>query len=317
MLLKKKIPMKYVLGKIKVELVLVLLYTIGFELVHHYYHALSIDIPIAVPTIIGTIISLLLAFKSNQAYDRWWEARIVWGAIVNDSRTLIRQVIGFYKDPDFSVEASDFKERFAKRQAAWCYSLGMSLRGKDPLRPIKSLLTEEEYNFVKKHKHVPNALLLLHAKELKKANNQDRINVYQQVEIDNTLSRLCDSMGKCERIKNTVFPTTYSMYIRFTLLLFLTLLPFGLTDFLGWLQIPLVTTIGAAFFLIEKMAIHLQDPFENRATDTPMISISNNIEKNLLQMVHEYRDEYNADDDMFESPKLNHMQPEKNAYFVL
>lgn len=316
MLLRKRIPLSYVLGKIRVELALVILYTLSFELIHHFYHAISINIPIAVPTIIGTIISLLLAFKSNQAYDRWWEARIVWGAIVNDSRTLVRQVIAFYKDPDFSVEASDFKEGFAKRQAGWCYALAQSLRGKDPVKPINTLLNESELRFVQNHRHVPNAILMLHAKELKKALEQGRLNAYQQVEIDNTLTRLCDSMGKCERIKNTIFPTTYSMYIRFTLCLFLILLPFGLTDYLGWLQVPVVATIGAACFLIEKMAIHLQDPFENRPTDTPMISISNTIENNLMQMVNEYRDEFEPQDEQA-LPNLHHIQPVKNAYFVL
>ncbi|KAF2518169.1 hypothetical protein E0W68_10555 [Flavobacterium salilacus subsp. salilacus] len=316
MLLKKKIPMKYVLGKIKYELILVFLYTIAFEITHHYQNGFDIDIPIAIPTIIGTIISLLLAFKSNQAYDRWWEARIVWGAIVNDSRTLIRQIIAFYEDPDFSVKASEFKERFAKRQAAWCYSLSQSLREKDPLKPIKGLVSEEDFRFVKNHKHVPNALLMLHAKDLKEGNNEGKLNPYQQVEIDKTLTRLCDSMGKCERIKNTVFPTTYSMYIRFTLCLFIMLLPFGLADFLGWLQIPLVTTIAAAFFLIEKMAIHLQDPFENRPTDTPMITISSTIEKNLLQMVNEYRDEFISDATAV-SDNVKSIEPVNHSYFVL
>ena len=316
MLLKKRIPMKYVLGKIKFELALVIAYTIGFELIHHFYHAVSINIPIAVPTILGTIISLLLAFKSNQAYDRWWEARIVWGAIVNDTRTLIRQIIAFYKDPDFSVQANDFKERFAKRQAAWCYALAQSLRGKDALRPLKTLVDENEFRFLSNHKHIPNAILMLHAKELKKAKEENRLNTYQQVEIDNTLTRLCDSMGKCERIKNTIFPTTYSMYIRFTLCLFIILLPFGLTDFLGWMQIPVVATIGAACFLIEKMAIHLQDPFENRPTDTPMLTISNTIEQNLMQMVYEYRNEF-ENEQPEEDKKLQHRQPVKNPYFVL
>lgn len=78
MLLKKKIPMKYVLGKIRVELFLVIIYAITFEIFNTYYDNEAINIPIAIPTIVGTIISLLLAFKSNQAYDRWWEARIVW-----------------------------------------------------------------------------------------------------------------------------------------------------------------------------------------------------------------------------------------------
>lgn len=316
MLLRKRIPLQYTLGKIRLELTLVIAYTIGFEIIHHFYHAVSINIPIAVPAIIGTIISLLLAFKSNQAYDRWWEARTIWGAIVNDSRTLLRQVIAFYEDPDFSVEANDFKERFAKRQAAWCYALAQALRGKDPVKPIKSLLSEKELRFVENHKHVPNAILMLHAKEIKKAKENKKINVYQQVEIDNTLTRLCDSMGKCERIKNTIFPTTYSMYIRFTLFLFILLLPFGLTDYLGWIQIPVIATIGAACFLIEKMAIHLQDPFEGKPTDTPMVSISNNIEKNLMQMVHEYRNEF-EEEKFAHNPTLHHIQPVKNAYFVL
>lgn len=316
MLLKKKIPMKYVLGKIKIELILVVIYAVSFDLIHRYFDAVAMNIPIAIPTIIGTVISLLLAFKSNQAYDRWWEARMIWGAIVNDSRTLLRQVIGFYKDPDFSVEADEFKASFAKRQAAWCYSLGQALRGKDPLKPIKNLLTPDEFRYVSKHKHVPNAILILHSRALKIAKDKGKINSYQQVEIDNTLTRLCDSMGKCERIKNTVFPTTYSLYIRFTLCLFIMLLPFGLTNLVGWLQIPLVTTIAAAFFLVEKMAIHLQDPFENRPTDTPVTTISTAIEKNLIQMVNEFRDEF---DDSIEKPEtsLHHIQPVKNAYFVL
>ena len=308
--------MTYVHGKIKIELILVVLYVVSFDLIHRYFDADVMNIPIAIPTIIGTVISLLLAFKSNQAYDRWWEARMIWGAIVNDSRTLLRQVIGFYDDPDFSLTANEFKENFAKRQAAWCYSLGQALRGKDPLKPIKHLLTADELRYVSKHKHVPNAILILHSRALKIAKERGKMNKYQQVEIDNTLTRLCDSMGKCERIKNTVFPTTYSLYIRFTLCLFIMLLPFGLTNLVGWLQIPLVTTIAAAFFLVEKMAIHLQDPFENRPTDTPVTTISTAIEKNLIQMVNEFRDEF---DESFQKPEadLHRIQPVKNAYFVL
>ena len=316
MLLKKKIPMKYVLGKIRTELILVFLYASAFSIVHYFYGSIALEIPIAVPTIVGTVISLLLAFKSNQAYDRWWEARIIWGAVVNDSRTLLRQVIAFYQDPDFSDEANNFKERYAKRQAAWCYSLSQALRGKDPVKPIKNLMTEEELSFVQRHKHVPNAILMLHAKALTKATQDNKFNTFQQVEIDNTLTRLCDSMGKCERIKNTIFPTTYSMYIRFTLCLFIILLPFGVAQHLGWLQIPVVVTLGAAFFLIEKMAIHLQDPFESRPTDTPMTAISNNIEKNLLQMVNEFRDEYEHEFPDTKA-KSHHIEPLHNAYFVL
>jgi putative membrane protein len=315
MLLKKRIPMRYVLGKIKVELGLVMAYTILFEVFHHYFINISVDIPIAIPTMVGTIISLLLAFKSNQAYDRWWEARIIWGSIVNESRTLIRQVLTFYKDPDFSVEANDFKENFTKRQIAWCYSLGQALRNRDAIKPIKNFITEEELNFVKNHQNIPNAILLLHARDLRNARKDKRFNTYQQVEIDNTLTRLCDAMGKCERIKNTIFPTTYSMYIRMTLCLFIILLPFGLIDLLSWFAIPLITIIAGTFFLIEKMAIHLQDPFENRPTDTPVTAISQAIEKNLMQMLNEFQVEFDIIKEFDLKP-----EPAKltgNEYFVL
>ena len=315
MLLKKRIPMRYVLGKIKVELGLVMAYTILFEIFHHYFINISVDIPIAVPTMVGTIISLLLAFKSNQAYDRWWEARIIWGSIVNESRTLIRQVLTFYKDPDFSVEANDFKENFTKRQIAWCYSLGQALRNKDAIKPIKNFISEEELNFVKNHQNIPNAILLLHARDLRNARKDKRFNTYQQVEIDNTLTRLCDAMGKCERIKNTIFPTTYSMYIRLTLCLFIVLLPFGLIDLLSWFAIPLITIIAGTFFLIERMAIHLQDPFENRPTDTPVTAISNAIEKNLMQMLNEFQVEFDIIKEFDLKPEPKALTG--NEYFVL
>ena len=315
MLLKKRIPMRYVLGKIKVELGLVVAYTILFEVFHHYFINISVDIPIAIPTMVGTIISLLLAFKSNQAYDRWWEARIIWGSIVNESRTLIRQVLTFYKDPDFSVEANDFKENFTKRQIAWCYSLGQALRNKDAIKPIKNFISEEELSFVKNHQNVPNAILLLHARDLRNARKDKRFNTYQQVEIDNTLTRLCDAMGKCERIKNTIFPTTYSMYIRMTLCLFIILLPFGLIDLLSWFAIPLITIIAGTFFLIEKMAIHLQDPFENRPTDTPVTAISQAIEKNLMQMLNEFQVEFDIIKEFDLKPESAKLTG--NEYFVL
>lgn len=131
------------------------------------------------------------------------------------------------------------------------------------------------------------ALLEMHGQELQKAMQNGWINSYQQVEIDRTLSRLCDAMGKCERIKNTIFPSTYSLYIHFSLLFFFLLLPFAVVDFFGFMSVPVVMAIAAVFFLIEKMAIHLQDPFENKPTDTPMTAICFTIERDLKQLISE------------------------------
>ena len=90
MLLKKNIPFQYIFGKIKYKTIGVAIYTIAVTVLYQIYHFSHFTIPLAVPTLMITVVSLLLAFRSNQAYDRWWEARTIWGAIVNDSRTLSR-----------------------------------------------------------------------------------------------------------------------------------------------------------------------------------------------------------------------------------
>jgi len=290
MLLKTNIPVHYVVGKIKNELMLVGAYAVTIALFHQFFPSLRISIPIAVPAILATIISLLLAFRSNQAYDRWWEARGLWGAIVNDSRSLARQVITLLGSDDSSEEVETFRKRFLNRQIAWCYSLSQSLRGQNTYIRTIDFLVDEEVKFTRRFSNMPNSLLKLHGLDLQLAHKNGWVNDYQQIQIDGTLSRLCDAMGKCERIKNTVFPSTYSMYIHFCLYLFIALLPFGLIEYFGMFEVPLIVAIAAAFLLVEKMAIHLQDPFENKPTDTPTTAISQTIERDLKQMLNDSQD---------------------------
>ncbi|HEY1201061.1 MAG TPA: bestrophin family ion channel [Niastella sp.] len=287
MLLKKNIPIGYVFGKVKIELVIILVYSLAIAVIHEWFLEVPISIPLAVPAVLGTVISLLLGFRSNQAYDRWWEARQVWGAIVNDSRTLARQVLNF-TESQYEVDmVHQWRQRMVRRQIAWCYSLGQSLRRMSPVSGLDKYLSKRELEVLSRFNNVPMGLLDQHGKDLRRALEEGYINRYQQMEIDKTLTRLCDAMGKCERIKNTVFPSTYSLYIHFSLLLFITMLPFGVIDYFGFLEVPLVVAISASFLLIEKMAIHLQDPFENKPTDTPMTAIAGTIERDLKQLMHD------------------------------
>ncbi|TDQ06927.1 bestrophin family protein [Pedobacter metabolipauper] len=287
MLLKENIPVTYIFGKIWKEISIVTAYAVLIAILYNNYHFTRISIPIAVPTILGTVISLLLAFKSNQAYDRWWEARTLWGAIVNDSRTLTRQLLTFIDAPYAADDARIFCNRVAKRQIAWCNSLSRHLRGQDPLYGLEKYLSQEDLEAVSRYTNVPMALLELQGEDLRNAYKLGWINEYQQVEMDKTLTRFSNEMGGCERIKNTVFPATYSTYIHFSVILFIMLLPFGLIEFFGIIEIPLVMAIACSFFLIEKMAIHLQDPFENKPTDTPTSAISQTIERDICQMLKE------------------------------
>lgn len=285
MLLKENIPNSYIFGKIKKEMILLTLYSTAVFIAHTYFRFPGVSIPIAIPGILGTIISLLLAFRSNQAYDRWWEARNLWGRIVNDSRSFARQVLSFIDTSYNETDKREMKERIIKRQIAWCYSLSQHLRGQNTRQSLNGFISEEEKQEISSANHVPLALMDLHANDLRLLLRLNWINEYQQIAMDNTLTQFSNSMGGCERIKNTVFPVTYSVYIHFLVLLFVLLLPFGLIEFFGIIQIPLVVAISSSFFLIEKMAIHLQDPFENKPTDTPTTSISRKIEMDLKQML--------------------------------
>ncbi|RZK46106.1 MAG: hypothetical protein EOO94_03340 [Pedobacter sp.] len=302
MLLNSKIPIGYIVNKIKYEILCIGIYTSLIWFATVYFDLEHISIPLGVPTILGTIISLLLAFRSNQAYDRWWEARIIWGSIVNDSRTFTRQLLCFMQTPYAENNKSEFQERMINRQIAWCYSLGKSLRKLDPKAGLEKYISKKEVAFVSGHDSVPYALINLHAKDLRMAVEEGWINEFQQVELDRTLTRLCESMGKCERIKNTIFPITYSMYIHFALYFFILLLPFGVIEYVGIIEIPLVTILASFFLLIERMAVHLQDPFENKPTDTPVSSIALTIERNLKQMMQAR-----------EVPE----QPEVKSYYIL
>ncbi len=287
MLLKKNIPFSYILGKIKAEILLVTVYTAAVAVAYKAFHFTHLVIPLSIPMIMGTVISLLLAFRSNQAYDRWWEARTIWGAIVNDSRSLARQINSFVSDVSGSSEGVYFRSRFIKRQIAWCYSLSRSLRGQEAMNGNEKYLSRSDQQSLKTFMHIPSGILNLQGLDLQKALQEKWINSYQQVELDRTLSKMSDAMGKCERIKNTVFPVTYSLYIHFSLIFFFLLLPFAVVDFFGYMCIPVVVAIASVFFLIEKMAIHLQDPFENKPTDTPMTAICFTIERDLKQMMSE------------------------------
>lgn len=308
MLLRNNIPLTYIFGKVKKEILFVITYSVGIVVLYQNFHITRISIPVAVPALLGTVISLLLAFRSNQAYDRWWEARILWGAIVNDSRSISRQILSFVENPYGQEDIEQFKERFIKRQIAWCFALSQSLRGFNPRKGLEQYLSTEEMDFIKKRKNVTVTLLELHGMDLKKALQEGWINKYQQIEIDKSITALCNHMGGSERIKNTVFPVTYSKYISMSIHLFIVLLPFGLIEYFGYMEVPLVVAIAAFFLLVEKMAVHLQDPFENKPTDTPTTTICRTIERDLLQMLD--------DNKIYEDKPQTELAP-VGSYYIL
>ena len=282
MLLNKRIPPSYIIKKIRYDLLYVLFVSLLILFLTDKYQRLLPEMPLTIPAFIGTSISILLSFKLNQSYERWWEARKVWGGIVNDSRSFTIQLQSF-----ISAENNDIIRRMAYRQIAWCYSLGQSLRGLSPTENLENFISGKELEEIQHHNNKPLALLHLHGKDFKALRDNKQLDLFSQVQFDNTLVRLCDAQGRSERIKTTVFPVTYRLFLHATIYLFIITLSISLRGVGGVFEIPLLLCISAAFFLLEKSATHMQDPFENRPTDTAMTAITKNIEINIKQLIGE------------------------------
>lgn len=280
MILNKRIPISYWFHKIKWDL----LFVVVFSTMVSYFKEFidTFDVPITIAANLGTAITLLLSFKLGQSYDRWWEARKIWGAIVNDSRSLVLQIKNFTQTENRAVVKT-----MAYRQIAWCYALSNHLRRLDSWDKVSKFVSDVEMDVLKDVPHVPLAILDFHTGDVVALYKSRHINEFQQIQVDKTLVELTASMGKAERIKNTVFPRTYRKILHLFIYIFLVLLSLSLTEMLHYWEIPLLVTLSIPFLLLEKIALSIQDPFENKHNDTAMTSISEAIEGNIKQLLDE------------------------------
>lgn len=172
---------------------------------------------------------------------------------------------------------------FAERQIIWTFALGESLRKLPFSDKVQKYLDKNNINGL----NIPNALLDEHSKQIKEASASKGLTDFQQMQLNDMVTRLCDSMGKCERLKNTVFPRSYSILVHILIYVFALVLPFGLDDSQLTIEIIITFLIPIVFIAIEKTSIIMQDPFENRPVDTPVTSLAQTIEINIRQMIGE------------------------------
>jgi len=280
MLINKKIPRWTIFKMIRKDMFIVLGISVAVYFFQSLFKDFLPDLPVAIPIFLGTAISLLLSFMLNQSYERWWEARQVWGSIVNDSRTLVLEVQGFLKPGnDAAIKV------IAYRQIALCYSLGQSLRGKNAVDNIDEFLSEGEFAELQAHSNKALALMSFHSRDLARYRNSGELELFHHIQLDHTLVRLVESMGQAERIKKTVFPTMYPMFLHFLIYVFVIILSISLSGIEGTFEIPLLICIMIPFLLLEKTAQYLQNPFSSLPTDTPVTEIANTIEINLKQLI--------------------------------
>lgn len=281
MITEARIPFSYVAQKVRGDATYAAIVITLFNLVHRYLEPALPDITPTIAALVGTAISLILSFKMSQSYDRWWEARKIWGAIVNDSRTLARKVL------TFPVGARrEQLGAMVHRQIAWCHVLGSWLRGLDWRPRALPHLSRAEADDIARHDNPALALLQLHGQDVSTLTVAGQLTDFQRISLEDSLTRLTDWMGMAERIRNTVFPRTYRIFLHSFIYVFVMLLSLSLTDHGAWGAV-VTFVIAVSFFLLEKTATHMQDPFRNTPSDTPVTAIATSIEINLLQLLGE------------------------------
>lgn len=263
----------------KVDIIMIISCTAVY-FIREYLIAYHFQISPIIPTVLGTAIAFFIGFNNNQAYDRWWEARKIWGALVNDSRSFARNLINYVEGDNETVQT------MVRRHIAFIYALKANLRHTVDGIYIK-YLTEADKNEVDQQSNVHNAILNIQARELQKLLKANQIDGFKFIEINEMLTRLTDSMGMCERIKNTVFPTTYSYLTKVFIWLFVVTFTLVISQDMGYWSIFMGWLIGFVFVSTQINGMRLVNPFETNSSSLPLNNISRTIEINLLEMIGE------------------------------
>jgi putative membrane protein len=263
----------------RVDLIMIASCT-GAYLVREYLIAHHFEIPVIIPSLLGTAIAFFIGFNNNQAYDRWWEGRKIWGALVNDSRSFARSLLNY---PDGSDEIA---RRMICRHIAFLYALKANLRGAVDETFFKYLSTIDVEE-IKSQTNMHNALLSVQARDLQMLSKNNQIDGFRFMDLNQMLIRFTDSMGMSERIKNTVFPTTYTYLTKVFIWLFVVSFTLVISQSAGIYSIFLGWLIGFVFVSTQINGMSLVDPFQNNSSGVPLNQITRTIEINLLEMLNE------------------------------
>lgn len=260
-------------------------------------HLEKVGLPFSVAAILGSALAIFLAFRNNNSYNRWWEARTIWGSIINNSRIFARQVIANADSAlaGGKVDAAsidNYKKEVVYRQIAFAHALRLHLRGQKSFEEFRHLLSKSEFEQVIQTQNIPNFLLFLQGKRIKDGMKAEILGAFDNISLEPTLAGFNNFQGACERIKNTPLLRQYHFFTKLFLLVFMAVLPFSLmADFSKMgapaLMIPLSILVSFVFGVMGKVGEVNEDPFENRITDIPMSAMCNTIERDLKEMLGE------------------------------
>src|SRR5579885_2279582 len=229
--------------------------------------------------VVGGVLSVLLVLRTNAGYERWWEARRLWGDIVNKSRDLAIAALSY--GPDDPA----WRDRIVRRVAAFCHAARQSLRGDRSPKDLARLLGGEAERVIAAA-HMPSAATGLIGESLRDARDRLGLDGFALLRIDPDRAALIDDIGGCERIMKAPLPLAYRVEIRRILIAFIAASPFPLVDRIAWYTPLLTVLIAMPLLAIDKIGTELQYPFSTDSLNhLPLDEICATIEGNLLALL--------------------------------
>lgn len=223
---------------------------------------------------LGFVISLLLVFRTNTAYDRWWEGRKLWGSLINTSRSFsIKLAVILHEEND--------KNFFKKMIPDYAFLLHNHLNNTETAKQLFDNIELE----IDHQKHKPNQVVKLMYQKVINLHQQGKISPEQLIILNNELVSFTDICGACERIKNTPIPYSYSAFIKKFIFFYVMTLPFGYAFSLGLFVIPVVVFIFYVLASLELIAEEIEDPFGEDPNDLPTRKIAENIQKHVAEIL--------------------------------
>lgn len=226
-------------------------------------------------TMLGFVISLLLVFRTNTAYDRWWEGRKMWGALVNNSRNLAMKLAVMLKD-------KEDKDVFRKLIPAYASVLNLHLKNID----ISHELFDDAELSPSHYSHKPNQIAKAIMAKVNELYANNKISGQQLIVLNAEIQSFTDICGACERIKNTPIPYSYSVFIKKFIFFYVMTLPLGYVFQLGYYVIPVVVFIFYVLASLELIAEEIEDPFGTDPNDLPLEKMAENIKKNVEELLY-------------------------------
>jgi putative membrane protein len=284
MIVRDHLPLQQVWPLVAHRLVLLCLFDLAIAALYTFGDMKMLALSGLPLTTMGSAIGIFLAFRTNSAYERWWEARILWGGLVNASRTLARQALTLIDREGNTTVPSALQRRLLQLQLGFITAVRCHLRRQNPFPELRAFLGPNLTEELRDHNNVPSALLLKKGYLLQEAKEEGLITDFRWVQMDKTLTEMTTLLGSCERIKGTPLPRQYDFFPRVLVTVYCLLLPFGFVEGMGMLT-PLASTLVSFIFIaLDTVGRDIEAPFENTVHDTPLTSISRTIEINLRQL---------------------------------